>query len=276
MSANCEYYESLMSRMLDGDLLNAESDALRDHIRTCKSCRTLCIAFCGMTLSLRRDLADAPAELSGSVMSRIRTWEAEQALEADEPMEDPVPLSRERRVSPKKRWMPTVIAACLVLVIGVGAASALVQSGKKSADTADMAAYSRTAETESNAAEAPAAMAESAAFDMAKAAAEEGEAEAAEPMEAAPEAALGTAQGYTLSDPAFVPEGLEADFEALLSDAGSLPETSLHVFFYVEHRGVIYEFMTDENEEYLLWRDAAEGFPTLSQGSFDDLWAIFK
>lgn len=299
MSANCEYYESLMSRMLDGDLLPAETDVLREHIRTCKSCRTLCAAFSGMTLSLRDDLVDVPVDLSAAVMGRIRTFEAEKALEADEPAEEPVPFSRPRasRVSPKKRWVPTVIAACLVLVIGVGAVSALGRGGAKSAETAadsaEMAAYSRTAESNTaaqgtsqtlEAAEAPAAMAEeSVAFDMASGTtnAEEG---AVEPAASAPEAAeaetaaaeSGGVQGYTLNDPAFVPEGSETAFEALLTDGGAIPAASLHVFYYVEHRGVIYEFMTDENEECLIWRDAAEGFPTLSQSSFDDLWAIFK
>ena len=288
MSTSCEYYESLMSRMLDGDLLKQETDLLREHIRTCKSCRTLCAAFSGMTLSLRDDLVDVPADLAASVMSRIRTFEAEKALEAEEPVEEPIPLSRKSRVSPKKRWMPTVIAACLVLVIGVGAVSALGRGGgRKSADSAETAAYSRVTGTDANAAEAPAAgepqamMEESAAFELAEAVMDE-----AAPMEpAAPETTeaettalteSGPVQGYTLSDPAFVPEGSEAAFEALLTDAGHMPEGSLHVFYYVEHRGVIYEFMTDESEQCLLWRDAAEGFPTLSQSSFDDLWAIFK
>lgn len=287
MSANCEYYESLMSRMLDGDLLPAETEALREHIRTCKSCRTLCAAFSSITISLRDDLVDVPVDLSAAVMGRIRTLEAEKALEAEEPIEAPIPLSRPRasRVSPKKRWLPTVIAACLVLVIGVGAVSDLGRGGAKSAmtaaDTAEMAAYSRTAETESNAsrttaltmesAEEPAAMMEEAAPEMVEA--------VPETETAAAEGGAvqgGAVQGYTLNDPAFVPDGSEAAFEALLDDAGALPATGFHVFYYVEHRGVIYEFMTDENEECLIWRDAAEGFPTLSTHSFDDLWAIFK
>ena len=273
MSANCEYYESLMSRMLDSDLLPQEPELLREHIRTCKSCRTLCAAFSGMTLSLRDDLVEPPMGLADAVMSRIRTEEAEKALETEAPAEEPVPLPRTRKTPAKMRWMPTVIAACLVLVIGVGALS----GRGKSADTAEAEAAPAAGE--------PAAMmmTESAAFDMAAATngSAKATAEEAAPMEAAPEAqeaetAGGTVQGYTVNDPAFVPEGSEAAFEALLTDAGYFPERSLHVFYYVEHRGVIYEFMTDESEEYLLWRDAAEGFPLLSQSSFADLWAIFK
>lgn len=291
MSANCEYYESLMSRMLDGDLLNAETDALRDHIRTCKSCRTLCAAFSGMTLSLRGDLVDAPAELAGNIMRKVHACETARALEAI--FEEAIKEPPSQPVRPKKRWMPTVIAACLVLVIGVGAVSSLGRGGAKSADTVEMAAFSRVAEAESAAAPAAAAgepeamLEESAAFDMTAYGTEEGALEEAAPMEAAPapeaeeaettdDSAIGAVQGYTVNDPAFVPEGAETAFEALLTDAGYMPEASLHVFYYVEHRGVIYEFMTDENEDYLLWRDAAEGFPTLSQSSFDDLWAIFK
>lgn len=279
MSANCEYYESLMSRMLDSDLLPQETELLREHIRICKNCRTLCAAFSGITLSLRDDLVEPPMGLADAVMSRIRTAEAEKALETEPPAEEPVPLPRTRKTPAKMRWMPTVIAACLVLVIGVGAVASMGRG--KSADTAESAAYSRLTGTE-NAAPAAAdpapMMEESAVFDMAVA---EEDAAPMEPAAPAPEAAEaetagGTVQGYTVNDPAFVPEGSEAAFEALLTDAGYFPEGSLHVFYYVEHRGVIYEFMTDESEEHLLWRDAAEGFPLLSQSSFADLWAIFK
>lgn len=280
MSANCEYYESLMSRMLDSDLLPQETELLREHIRTCKSCRTLCAAFSGMTLSLRDDLVEPPMGLADAVMSRIRTYEAEQALETDIPEKEPVPLPRTRKTPAKRRWMPTVIAACLVLVIGVGAVASMGRG--KSADTAESAAYSRVTEAQNAApaaAEPAPMMEESAVFDTAMA---EEDTAPMEPAAPAPEAAEAetaggtTVQGYTVNDPAFVPEGSEAAFEALLTDAGYMPEGNLHVFYYVEHRGVIYEFMTDESEEYLLWRDAAEGFPLLSQSSAHDLWAIFK
>jgi len=284
MSANCEYYESLMSRMLDSDLLPQETELLREHIRTCKSCRTLCAAFSGMTLSLRDDLVEPPMGLADAVMSRIRTEEAEKAPETDIPEKEPVPLPRTRTTPAKMRWMPTVFAACLVLVIGVGAVASMGRG--KSADTAESAAYSRLTEAQNAApaaAEPAPMMEESAVFDMAVAeeSAMEEDTAPMEPAAPAPEAAEaetagGTVQGYTVNDPAFVPEGSEAAFEALLTDAGYMPEGTLRVFYYVEHRGVIYEFMTDESEEYLLWRDAAEGFPLLSQSSAHDLWAIFK
>ena len=271
MSANCEYYESLMSRMLDSDLLPQETELLREHIRTCKNCRTLCAAFSGITLSLRDDLVEPPQELHERIMHKVKVDATASFLESvfEKAISEP-PAQPVRR---KKRWMPTVIAACLVLVIGVS-----VFSGRgKSADTAESASYS----AERNAPEAPAAMTveESAVMDTAAGS----DAAPMEPAAPAPEAEEGeaemdfqTVQGYAVDAPAFVPEGSEAAFEALLTDAGYMPEGELHAFYYVEHRGVIYEFMTDGNEEYLLWRDAAEGSPLLSQSSFADLWAIFK
>lgn len=311
MSANCEYYQELMSRMLDGDLLDAETAALREHIRTCPECRALCAAFSSMALSLRDDEMEPPMSIAGSVMSRIRSYEAENTIPDPEPTSEPEPLplrrasraSRTRRKAPALRSM--VVAACLVVVIGVGALATFSGRGGSTMETAEApaAAFSRTtADSAANeAAEDMEMEKEAGAEPMAEeatAAAPLPEPEEA-PMEEAPAAEAPAAQmetyevqaaaeetgagvsgatvtGYTLSDPAWVPAGSEAAFEALLTDAGAIPSASFHAFFYLEHDGVIYEFMTDEDEEYLLWRDAAEGFPTLSQSSFDDLWAIFK
>lgn len=307
MSANCEYYQELMSRMLDGDLLDAETAALREHIRTCPECRALCAAFSSMALSLRDDEAEPPVSLASSVMSRIRTYEAEQAFAEPDPATEaePIPLRRSARTSHARRKTPAlrsmVVAACLVVVIGVGALATFTGRSGSTMETAEApaSAFSRTTadsaanetvvediELETGAGAEP--MAEEAAAAAPLAEAEEAPAEDApaaqaetyEVQVAAEDTGAGvsgaTVTGYTLSDPAYVPAGSEAAFEALLTDTGTMPSTSFHVFYYVEHNGVIYEFMTDENEEYLLWRDAAEGFPTQSQSSFDDLWAIFK
>ena len=271
MNTNCEYYESLMSRMLDDDLLPQEFALLEEHTRTCRSCGAQGAAYYTMQRAMQDDPEEPPAELHGAIMHKVKVDATASFLESvfEKAISEP-PAQPVRR---KKRWMPTVIAACLVLVIGVS-----VFSGRgKSADTAETEAFS----AERNAAEAPAAMMveESAVMDTAAgsdAAPMEPAAPAPEAEEGEAEMETGAVQGYTLSDPAFVPEGSEAAFEALLTDAGYMPEGELHAFWYVEHRGVIYEFMTNEAETLLLWRDAAEGSPLLSQSSFDDLWAIFK
>ena len=306
MSANCEYYQELMGRMLDGDLLDAETAALREHIRTCPECRALCAAFSSMALSLRDDEMEPPVSIAGSVMSRIRSYEAEKAIYEPEltPEPEPIPLRRASRASGTRRKAPALrsalVAACLVVVIGVGALATFSGRGGSVMETAEApsSAFSRTTadsaaneaaedmETEKEAGAEPVAEEAAAAAPLAEpeeAPAEEAPAAPAETYEvqvAAEDTGAGvsgaTVTGYTISDPAYVPAGSETAFEALLTDAGEMPSGVLHVFYYVEHNGVIYEFMTDENEECLLWRDAAEGFPTLSQSSFDDLWAIFK
>ena len=302
MSANCEYYQELMSRMLDGDLLDAETAALREHIRTCPECQALCAAFSSMTLSLREDEIEPPVSLVEGVMSRIRDYEAELAFAQPVPSETPEPMpllraSRSVHTRKKNRALRSaLVAACLVLVVGVGAVATFTGRGG-SADSAEApAVYNRAAaDMAESAAGIPEFAAEEAEMEAAAAApmalAEEAPA-APEPMEPAEEAPAADAEtydtqaaaedsgaavtGYTLSAPAFVPAGSEAAFDRLISEGGAIPQLNYHAFFYVEHNGVIYEFLTDDNEEYLLWRDAAEGFPTLSQSTFDDLWAIFK
>ncbi len=306
MSTHCEHYQELISRMLDGDLSPEETDALREHIRSCAECRALAAAFSGLCLSLREDDAEPPISLADGVMNLIRAYEAEKTAE-------PEPISRHRASRSRKKKHPfrsALVAACLVLVIGAGAMTTFVGRGGSAKDAAmeiapAAAVYRATSDSAVNtgagiaeaaveeaapeaaapmalAEEAPAAPApmpdESAAAPMA--------APQEAPMEEIAEAEAYSIQltaedgapltGFSLSSPAYVPAGSETAFDALISEGGAYPELSYHPFFYVEHNGVIYEFMTDENDEFLLWRDAAEGFPHLSQGSFDDLWAIFK
>lgn len=289
MSANCEYYQELISRMLDGDLPDTETAALREHVRSCPECRALFLAFSGMTLSLREDEAEPPFSLADSVMSRIHDYEAEKHLAEPDisSVQEPIPLRRSAHTGHPRKKTPAfrsaLVAACLVVVIGVGALATFAGRGGSATEAAEApaAAFSRTtADTTAQ---------EAAAGDM------ETEMEAAAPMvlaEEAPAAPMAEPQeapreeaaedngalvsGHSLSAPAFIPKGSEAAFDGLISEGGAYPELDYQPFFYVEHNGVIYEFLTDENGEHLLWRDAAEGFPHLSQGSYDDLWAIFK
>lgn len=156
MSSNCEYYQQLMSRMLDGDLMDAETAALREHIRSCRECRALCAAFSSMTLSLRGDTAQPPEELVPGVMARIYAAESEEkaagpAEEAPAPAAErpspaperqarrrkPVsePAPRSRRAAPL--WAKCAAAACLVLIVGGGVLSAW--RGGRSGAAADTA-----------------------------------------------------------------------------------------------------------------------------------------
>ena len=329
MSTSCEHYESLISRMLDGDLLPGEADALRDHIRTCKHCRGLCAALSAMTLSLREDPAEPPAGLKDSVMGRIRTWESEKALEeaaeavaaqapeaapAEEAPEEefavPEYIPRVSRTPKKKnRWMPTLAAACLMVVIGGSLFLTMGRGGSAestAADSAEAQTYARSqpqsaADSGGLPQEAAEAVAEEAApaaltmeepEEIAPAAeagpAEAPEQEAAEPeTEAAPqaptadeeEADLTEETGHNLSNPASVPPGREADFEAILLDAGwpdGMPDVGWQVILAVEYNGEVYEFMTDDSRQYLLWRSSNQGPPAHASGSVSDLLALFE
>ena len=83
---------------------------------------------------------------------------------------------------------------------------------------------------------------------------------------------------YTWEDPAQVPEGREEDFKALLGAAdmpAGLTEEDFQLFTAVEFHGVIYEFLQDETETAMLWRDAAESTYALpSPGTPAELWDI--
>ena len=302
MSVNCEYFRALMSQSLDRDLLDAEKEALKEHTRTCSECRRVYGAMSAVSLSLRDDEEEVPDGFSDSVMARIRAYEEERAHEetaSGETGEEPrvVPV-RSRRAAPvrHKMWPQVAIAACLVAVIGFGAAKTMLTRANKSSgevvmeESVQFSAPSKqeaAADGEQSfyaagaAEEAVAAESESAVLN------EEFE-EAA--LDSVPEADTAVAQNsssapvpepetplYTRDSPASVPPGKEADFEALIQasrwgDAGA-PAADWEVIAAVEYKGIIYEFLTDEpQEEYLLWKDAAESVdPILSPCSVSDL-----
>lgn len=289
MSIGCEYYESLLLRLPDGDFTDAEAEALREHLRTCRDCRRLFKALEAAATALEDDQAEPPAELAENVMERV--YAAKNAAAAKSS------TTRRTKASNKRRWRNLAVAACLVLVVGGAAyfASNLLGRVGSSAHSAESIALDTAAV---QAAEAPAAAEaapepeEAAGADMTPAAGEPME-EAAEAefsmavdiaadearSEAAPTPAPRFAWPVTSwMEPAQVPEGMEEAFEAIITDShedASMTTAAWDVIAYVEYQGVIYEFLTDDGEEALLWRDAAEGlFPCLSPLTADALWAL--
>jgi anti-sigma factor RsiW len=281
MSSNCEYYQHLISQMLDQDLMDAETEALRAHIRTCRDCRALCAAFSSMTLSLRQDMTEPPEALSQGVMERIYTYEAQQQT-APEPEDVPTPNPNTiDALSPRgrailRRWPTYVAAACLVILIGTGLLfSSRFHAGSTSQDAALPEAAMAQAMDEAETAVITEAAEEEAVLEEVM---EDGAAEVADAGISSDSTADQVASSYTLQNPATVPAGREDDFQALLTDAGwpeGEPDTSWHCLMAAEYHGVIYEFLTDDQEQYLLWRDAAEGLYTHSAASVADLWDIF-
>ena len=218
------------------------------------------------------------------------------------PEAEPISLEevrKEKRSSRKaRRWIPVAAAACLVAVIGAGGA-VMGLFGPKHAASETVVLEEAPAVLSEEFALADGAAAPEAAMKS-EAAAEEAPAEFAAPMPlpeeempmadmAEEEAAGGTDAAlfaarntghpvYTWEDPAQVPEGREADFQALLGAAdmpAGLTEEDFQLFTAVEFHGVIYEFLQDETETTMLWRDAAESTYALpSPGTPADLWDI--
>lgn len=291
MNKGCESYELMISRKLDNDLSESEEAALREHLRTCPECRALADALVDVTLSMRGDIAEPPEALASAVMERIEAYDA----------------APKRR--PIRPWAKVLIAASLALAISVGGFAAWVGTWRMgSSSAADGAVMEEAIEEDvmmqAAVAEAPAVpMPEAAPTPVEapqaaapRAMAEPGDAGAghaaasatAADEDRAPHETVYTAEAETawdaetlsrlvatntLDSPALVPEGQETSFEALLADAGIAPGDGLTVFSYVEYRGVIYEFSTDG--ERLIWRDAAEGFPTVSPAPVEAFLDIF-
>ncbi len=305
MNHGCEFFEELIFSMPDAGLTDAEADELRAHLRACPDCRRLFHAFADVTEILQSDTAEAPAGLAEGAMARIRAYEklrTDASVEARERTRTPVsetapeaedmPISIRRAKSrgrASRRWVPIAAAACLVVVIGGAAAVSGLFGPKGSSGAAQESIVMEAA------AEVPAPMAEevpamdgaplqaepAAAAEAPAAGIETEEAETAvADMEMTADAAAKSPvrANYTWEDPAQVPEGREADFEKLIRSAAADGELSLedfHLTAAVEYHGVIYEFLTDDDEALLLWQDAAEStYPVLSPGTVADLWDI--
>ena len=265
MKKDCAYFRTLIERSAEEALTAEETAALSAHLAACPECRALQSGYAAIADVLRADV-QPPAGFSEDVMRRVHAYGV-------------------RRKSYARR-RALAAAACLVLIAGVGAFSLLrgrmggySAAAQNESIAMDMAApvQARSADTapaggaaEPKDAPAPAAEPEAALEPAA-------EMELAESSAADMEIAADDSAAYTLENPAYVPEGREDDFQLLLSDArwpDGEPEAEWHAIAAVEYHGVIYEFLTDDGENYLLWRDAAEGLPVHSPGTVAELWAV--
>lgn len=277
MTNGCDFYEDLLLRLPDRDLSDEDADALQEHLRVCADCRRLFRAMKTVNSSLSHSQEDPPETFTDEVMSRIlsdrMTTNAQDFA------------ARRSKATKKRRWRRIAVAACLVLVIGGAstAAAKLLNAGRSAAFSAAPVEESETldlgtapesmsaADTAVNGMAAPAPAEGAAAQEAA-------EAPAAEKAAEAEDAAMPVLGSPT--EPAQVPEGREAEFDAILTDSGeeaSMTTSAWNVIAYVEYRGVIYEFLADDAGQFLLWRDAAEGaFPFVSPKSPGDLTALFQ
>lgn len=72
---NCEYYQELISRMLDDDLTAGEETALNSHLDTCGECSMMYEAFSGVSGMIAESLEEPPETLHENIMAEIRRSE---------------------------------------------------------------------------------------------------------------------------------------------------------------------------------------------------------
>ena len=283
MSMNCADYTDLILRLSDGELGENDTELLRAHLARCPNCRREFRAMKNVMDHLGT-LEEAPEYIAENVMARIRI----QGMKEDAVnVRSNATSGKATRKKHARRRVGKVlaIAACFAIFLGGGSylASHLLNAIDSAGSGASQSAVLEEPHTVANAAaEAPMA-AEAAAQDSGADSFPAEEALEAEPAAEAMDSSFSSnaaARGmvYTRDNPAQVPAGREEDFEALIQDVGwpnGVPETSWEVFAAVEHQGVIYEFLTDPDGEYLLWRDAAETVVAIhSPGSVEDVWNI--
>lgn len=98
--SSCEYYQEMISRMIDDELSEEEQAVLARHLDTCPACSALYAAFSGLSAAIADDLAEPPEELTGNIMAELRRADIQ---------------AKNRR---KPRWRGALaVAACLALVI---------------------------------------------------------------------------------------------------------------------------------------------------------------
>jgi len=95
----CEQYQILISRRLDGELTADEREALQAHLSSCPDCARLYAAFSAVSDTLRSDLEEPPSALRENVMGAVRAKKGD--------------IVRLRR----RRVRLTALAACLALLV---------------------------------------------------------------------------------------------------------------------------------------------------------------
>lgn len=304
--AGCEQYEELIDALLDEGLTAEQEAALREHVRTCPSCRRLFTAVTAATRVLREEeLAQPPASLAEGVMARIAQAEADEGGESGATAA-PVPIrprhAQSRRRSPWVRWGA---AACLVLAAG-GAVFALrggLRGGAKSAapqmaamDTNGAAVYQIPGEDAKDGARDVGAAIPEAAPESEETANSGMGGMADSAMSAADEAVPEAAgdSGAAVPSPSPTPAAPVIIRDAARAEAGTVPPENREallalleggepaggttadwdMLFTADIDGLTYTFATDEEGRALVWWDSAGTGPIRSGGTLDDLRAL--
>ncbi len=111
----CEYYQELISRMLDEDLSRDERSALAEHLETCRECAAMYQAFSVLSDTLASDMEEPPEGFSDNVMAEIRRSEI-------------IRKNRKPHVLSRQTKNFIVAAACAALVLVTAGGVAIVKN----------------------------------------------------------------------------------------------------------------------------------------------------
>ena len=171
--SECEAYQEYFSAMLDGELGEEETQALRIHVENCPDCRAVNAAFTFIENALPGAFPEVPAGLHEHILSGVRQAASRQTPQSRR-QETNAPRQTGRRASPRRFRTALIAAACLVLVItgaaalsgrflrmgrSGGGSNASLSGSSQAADAGGMedgVAFDTTAAEEETAAEAPA------------------------------------------------------------------------------------------------------------------------
>ena len=71
----CEYFQELISRMLDEDISREERAELAKHLENCPECSMMYRAFSSLSDAISCDLEEPPEDLADNIMADIRRSE---------------------------------------------------------------------------------------------------------------------------------------------------------------------------------------------------------
>ncbi len=126
--SQCEHYQELISRMVDGELSAAEERELSEHIESCRECAALFEAFSLISGRIGEDLEEAPFDLRENVMAEIRREE----------------VRRRNRLPSVLRGVLSA-AACVALIFGVYLGVSMTRGNHLSTAAYDSAAQEEKA-----------------------------------------------------------------------------------------------------------------------------------
>lgn len=118
--SGCDFYQELISRMLDEDLSRDERAALAEHLGTCRECTAMYQAFSALSDTVASDLVEPPEDLSDNIMAELRRAEI---------------VRKNGRTTRLSRPMKNLIAAaaCVALVVAAVGGVAVVNNRKSDA-----------------------------------------------------------------------------------------------------------------------------------------------